>query len=95
MKYAYHDQLGGELSLGVNLTVEVVILFDPVHRANRNGKPIISPRTVVISNYQLIHKIDEFSSLLLVDLLIRLRIVAFHGDHQLLAVLIRDFPDGF
>lgn len=84
----YHDKFGVEFSLGVHVTVEVIILLDPFHRADGNGDAFIALGVVVVGDHHLVHLVDDLPRLFLVDLHVWLVVDALHRDHQQLVVLV-------
>ena len=44
----YHDELWGEFGLWIYLTIEIVILLDPVHRTDGNSDALISFWVVIV-----------------------------------------------
>ena len=52
---SYHDELRSEFGSGVNFTVKLVILLDPVHWADWNVDSIIASGTIIVCNYDFVN----------------------------------------
>lgn len=50
----YHDEFGCELSFRVDFTIEIIVLFDPIHGTNGNRDAIIASGTIIVSDDQFI-----------------------------------------
>lgn len=50
----YHDEFGCELGFRVDFTIEIIVLFDPIHRTDRNRNAIIASGTIIVSDDQFI-----------------------------------------
>ncbi len=44
----YHNQFFGDFGLGVDLTVEIVVLLDPIHGTNWNINSFVASGTVIV-----------------------------------------------
>jgi 6,7-dimethyl-8-ribityllumazine synthase len=63
----YHDELGGQLGLTVDLAVEFIVLLNPVHRADGDVDAVVAAGTVIVGDDHLVDEVDDLSGFLLVD----------------------------
>lgn len=47
----YHDEFGCELGFGVYFTIEIIVLFDPIHGTNGNRDAVIASGAIIVSDY--------------------------------------------
>lgn len=51
---SYHNKLGGDFRLGIDFAIEIIVLFNPIHRAYWDCNPLIPFWIIIISNYNSI-----------------------------------------
>jgi hypothetical protein len=74
----YHDEFGSEFGLAINFTVELIILFYPIHWGNRYCNAFVSLGVIIVGDDKLISLIDDLPGLFLVYFHVRLLIHSFH-----------------
>ena len=91
-KKRYHDEFGCQFCFGVYFTVEIIVLFDPIHGTDRNINPIISSWAIVVCYHHFIHQSHQISCFFLVYFLIGFRIHSVQSYHQFFAMAVGYLP---
>lgn len=47
----YHDEFGCKFSFRVDFTIEIIVLFNPIHGTNGNRDAVIASGAIIVSDY--------------------------------------------